>query len=441
MTPADPTTDPSRSELARVIGVRALTLSVVNVVVGSAIFVVPAAVAAAMGSTAVAAYVVTAALVLLVALCFAEAASRVTATGGAYAYVERTFGPGPGFVVAWLQWLANGSLSAATVANALVGTVSVVAPGLGAGVPRLAVLALVFGGLAWINVRGTREGVRTVVVLTVLKLVPILLLLVWGAHLVRPSELAWTDPIRIGGLGQGLLLLVFGLTGMEIALTPTGEVTNPSRTVPIAAVAGVGLAAGLYVAMHLLAQGILGAELARFPEAPLAEVAGRVFGSGGRVLMLVAALVSTLGYLSGDLLATPRSIHALAEDGLLPAWLGRLHPRFRTPHMAVVAYATVTAVFAAAGSFAELAMLNAIGVLVIYLGVVLALFKLRREGVVADREPIRLPGGALIPAVALVLVVGLLWVAPRDQQLAGLGFVALCGIMYAIRRRTTARSS
>lgn len=427
-------TGSERPALARVIGVRALTLSVVNVVIGSAIFVVPAGVALEMGSTAVVAYLVAAALVLLVALCFAEAASRVTATGGAYAYVERAFGPGPGFVVAWLQWLANGAVSSATVANALVGTLSVLAPVLGSGVPRLAVMAVVFGGLAWINVRGTREGVRAVVVLTVLKLVPILLLLAWGAHLIQPAQLAWTDPIRMGGFGRALLLLVFGLTGMEIALTPTGEVTNPSRTVPIAAVTGVGIGAGLYVAMHLLAQGVLGPELARFQEAPLAEVAARVFGSGGRFLMLAAALVSTLGFLSGDMLATPRSIHALAEDGLMPAWLGRIHPRFRTPHLAVIAYVALTAVIAAAGSFAQLAMLNAIGVLVIYLGVVLSLFKLRRERVTADREPILMPGGPVIPVVALLLVIGLLWVAPIEQQLAGLGFVVLCAIIYRLRR-------
>ncbi len=427
-------TESERPALARVIGVRALTLSVVNVVIGSAIFVVPAGVALEMGSTAVVAYLVAAALVLLVALCFAEAASRVTATGGAYAYVERAFGPGPGFVVAWLQWLANGAVSSATVANALVGTLSVLVPVLGSGVPRLVVMAVVFGGLAGINVRGTREGVRTVVVLTVLKLVPILLLLAWGAHLIQPSQLAWTDPIRVGGFGRALLLLVFGLTGMEIALTPTGEVTNPSRTVPIAAVTGVGIGAGLYVAMHLLAQGVLGPELARFQEAPLAEVAARVFGSGGRLLMLAAALASTLGFLSGDMLATPRSIHALAEDGLMPAWLGRIHPRFRTPHLAVIAYVALTAVIAAAGSFAQLAMLNAIGVLVIYLGVVLSLFKLRRERVVADREPILMPGGPVIPVVALLLVIGLLWVAPIEQQLAGLGFVVLCAIIYRLRR-------
>ena len=425
----------SGTELKRVIGVRTLTLSIVNMVVGSAIFVVPAGAAQELGSTAVLAYFVAAAMVLVVALCFAEAASRVTTTGGGYAYVARAFGPAAGFVTASLQWLANGVLSAAAVANALIGTLGAAVPSLATGVPRAVLMVAMFGVLGWVNVRGAQSGARTVVVLTILKLAPLLLLLVWGLHLIEPAHLVWVDQPTIASLGRGSLLLVFALTGMEIALTPTGEITNPSRTVPLAALLGVSTTAALYIGMHLLAQGVLGPDLPKFPAAPLAEVADRVFGPGGRTLLLVAAVVSMVGYLSGDLLSSPRSVFALAEDGLLPAPLARVHPRYQTPYVAVIGYAALSCLLAVAGSFTQLVLLNAIGVLLIYLGVVLAVFKLRRDGVRADREPLRMWGGPLIPILALGLVVALLAVAPAGQQIAAVAFVAICAMIYDVGRR------
>ena len=431
----------SGTELKRVIGLKTLTLSIVNMIVGSAIFVVPAGAARELGSTAILAYLIAAALVLVVALCFAEAASRVTATGGAYAYVDRAFGPGPGFVVASLQWVANGILAAAAVANALVATLGTVAPVLGSGVPRVVLMGGVFGVLGWINVRGAESGARAVVGFTVLKLAPLLLLLALGLRFVEPTHLLWVDQPTIGSLGRASLLLVFALTGMEIALTPTGEITNPSRTVPLAAVLGVSTTALLYIGMHLMAQGVLGPELARFQAAPLAEVADRVFGPAGRTLLLVAAVVSMLGYLSGDLLATPRALLALASDGLLPAPLVRIHPRYRTPHVAIIGYVVASFGFAVAGSFAQLALLNAIGVLVIYLAVVLSVFKLRRDQVRSDREPLTMPGGPLVPTVAFVMVAVLLGAAPWAQQEAAIGFVAICVIAYLARRRGTRRKT
>src|SRR5436309_4227570 len=180
------------AELVRAIGVRALTLNVVNFIVGSAIFVVPATVAADLGASGFLAYLLAALVVLVIALCFAEAGSRVTATGGAYAYVQRAFGPGTGFVVASLLWFANGTLASAAVANALVGTVGSVAPPLGGGLPRALLLLAIYGTFCAVNVRGVEAGSRTVATLTVLKLAPLLLLVVVAVWSIDPHRLVWT---------------------------------------------------------------------------------------------------------------------------------------------------------------------------------------------------------------------------------------------------------
>lgn len=427
-------------DVKRVIGVRTLTLSVINFIVGSAIFVVPASVAKELGSAAVLGYLVAAALVLVVALCFAEAGSRVTATGGAYAYVERAFGPWAGFVVASLMWVANGVVACAAVSNVLVGTLGSVFPALNGGLPRTAFLFVVIGGFAVLNVRGAKAGSGAVVVLTLLKLSPLLVLLIAGLGSVDAANFAWVDPPTIGSLGRASLILVFALTGMEIAMTPTGEVVNPSRTVPMAAVLGVVVTAALYIAVHMVAQGVLGPELKTFDAAPLAEVAGRVLGPFGKTLLVVGAAVSTTGYLSGDLLATPRSLFALATNRLMPAALARIHPRSQTPYIAIVVYSALAFLFSVGGSFQQMAILNVVGVLCIYLAVVLSVFKLRRDEVVADREPLRLPAGPLIPALALGLIVVLLAGTTRAEQLAGVGFIAVVSVFYLVWART-ARST
>lgn len=426
--------------LRRVIGVRTLTLSVINFIIGSAIFVVPAVAAKELGSAAVLAYLVAALLVLTVALCFAEAGSRVTATGGAYAYVERAFGPWAGFVVATLMLVANGVVAVAAVANVLVGSLSMVVPSLGSGGTRAVFLTAVFAGFALLNIRGAKAGSRAIVILTVLKLAPLLILLVAGLGSVQVSNLRWTDPPTVGGLTRGSLLLVFALTGMEMALTPTGEVENPARTVPIAALLGVAVTAALYMGIHLVAQGVLGVGLASFSAAPLAEVAERVLGPVGRGLMVAGAVVSTTGYLSGDMFSTPRSLYALASDGLLPRGLSAVHQRFQTPWVAIAIYGAVSLLLTILGTFQQLAILNAVGVLTIYLAVILALFKLRRDGVVSDRAPLALPGAAAIRPAALGLTLVLLATAARGELLAVAAFLAVASLFYFGWRRASANS-
>lgn len=116
-----------------------------------------------------------------------------------------------------------------------------------------------------------------------------------------------------------------------MALAPSGEVKNPARTVPRAVYAALVLTTILYVLIQLVGQGILGAELAKHPDTPLAEAASRFLGNAGRALMLVGATLSAFGFITSDILSAPRIIFAFGRDGVLPAWFAHIHPRFRTP--------------------------------------------------------------------------------------------------------------
>ena len=149
-------------------------------------------------------------------------------------------------------------------------------------------------------------------------------------------------------------MLIFAFLGVEIALGPSGEVRDPARTVPRALFLALATTTTLYLLIERVAQGLLGPAIADFASAPLAEAASRVLGSGGRLLVIGGAIVSMFGYVAGDMLGSPRSLYALGRDGILPAALARVHPRFHTPHVAIVVYAMLIAALAVSSSFTQL---------------------------------------------------------------------------------------
>src|SRR5262249_25692756 len=150
------------------------------------------------------------------------------------------------------------------------------------------------------------------------------------------------------------------------ALVPSGEITNPARTVPRAILIALTTTTTIYLAVQAVAQGVLGAALPAHAEAPLADVMARLAGPGGRVLVIGGAAVSMLGYMASDLLGSPRALYALARDRMLPAVLGRVHARFHTPYVAVVVYAAVAAVLAGTGTFSQLTIISNVAILSLY---------------------------------------------------------------------------
>ena len=435
-----PTTPPDAPTLVRALGVRALAANIVNTIVGSGIFVLPAVVAAILGPAAVIAYIVCAALVALFGLCFAEVGSRVHVSGGAYAYAEAAFGPYVGFSVGLLLLCAE-MVASAAVATIFVGSLSALLPGGGGIVSRAALLILLYAILAIVNVRGVHAGARLMELLTASKLVPLVLLVVAGMFVLHPAYLRWTGVPPLTDIGRASLVLMFAFTGVEGPLTSSGEVRNPSYTVPRAVLLGLSAVALLYAGLQVVSQGVLGPALAATTDAPLGAVAERALGSPGRTLILVAAIVSALGYVSGDMLASPRLLFAFGRDGLLPARLGAIHLRFRTPHIAIIAYAALSCAVALSGSFRVLAVLSAVGILGVDLACCLAVLELRRRDVRADGVPFRIAGGPVVPLLACAVVLWLLTSARAVEFLAAAGVLAVSALLYLLRRRRLLRAS
>jgi basic amino acid/polyamine antiporter, APA family len=418
-------------ELVRAIGVRGLTANIVNTTVGAGIFVLPGLVARDLGAAAPLAYLACAVAMTFIVASFAMAGSRVSLTGGIYAYVEVAFGPFVGFLIGFLVWLSC-VLAAASVATALAASVALSVPAFEIPVVRSLGLGLVFATLAAVNVRGVAVGARLVEVITVAKLLPLLLLVAVGLSWVRPEHLAieWAAPERIG---TASLTLLFAFVGIEVALAPSGEIRDPARTVPRAVFLALGLTTLLYLLLQLVAYAVLGPALGTFVDAPLAEVAARTLGPLGKSLILVGGAISMLGFLTSDALGTPRSLYAFARDGLLPAALARLHPRFHTPWLAILVNVGIVWALASAGTFTTLLLLSNVAVLSAYLLCCLAAIELQRRNVQTGGRPFVLPGGPLVPVLACVVVLWLLSGATAPELAMTGGAVVVAALLFVLR--------
>lgn len=427
-----------KASLRRVIGVRGLAAAIFNITIGAAIFVLPAHVAANLGAAAPLAYLVCAVATALIALCIAEAGSRVPRSGGPYAYVEAAFGPYAGFLCGVLLWLGI-TLAMGAVATVLTDAGGKLVPALAGPVPRAVFLIVVVAGLAVVNIRGAALGSQVSGVATVAKVVPLIAFVLLGLSHVRTENLALGSLPSLARLGESGLLLMFAFFGMESALQVSGEVRDGARAVPRAialAVTGVGV---LYISVQLVAQGILGTALAA-PEtakAPLAAAAVQFAGPAGSVFILIAMIVSTFGFMTATMLSTPRTLYALAVDGYLPQQLTLVHAAHRTPHVAIAVQGVIVFAIAVTGTYVRLAVVANVPILLVYLGCCLAVWRLRRLGAGAAEQPFVMPGGGVVPWVASALIVALLVRATADAWEVTGGVMAASSLAFLVRRWST----
>jgi APA family basic amino acid/polyamine antiporter len=430
MTETGTDTGTDGAALRRVLGPGTLALIFANGIIGAGIFAVPGLVAASLGSATALGYAICAVLVMLIFLCFAEAGSRVHDSGGAYAYVEAAFGPFVGFIAANLMWFGYGACLDAALADVLVSALATAVPALTQPLPRALALVALFASMAGVNVMGVKTGARLIVVLTVLKLLPLLLLFVVGIPHIDLSRLFPDSMPSASTLGSGVLLLMFAFVGGESSLSASGELRSPSRTVPLGLAMGMATVVGLYFGLQLVAEGVLGADLPLQTTSPLAAVAEQILGPWGRTLLLGAVSLSIFSSLNGDVLLLPRGLYAAAKDGLLPAPLAKVHPRFQTPYVAIIVFAAIACALAVLGAFKPLAILGTSSVLLVDVFVCLAVLRLRQRGVQTADAPFVIPGGPLVPILGAAVCVWVLTNLSREELLGLSALVFFSGGLY-----------
>jgi APA family basic amino acid/polyamine antiporter len=420
--------------LKREIGAVGLALNAINLTIGAGIFVLPAVVAQNLGRSAFIAYILCGLLVILIMLCYAEIGSKVTTSGGSYAYVEKAFGPLAGFLINTIFWFGFSALSNAAVVNALADMLAIWFPAFAFLYVRVIFFILLFGLLSFINIRGVKEGAHFAGAMSLLKLTPLILLIVVGLFSISTDNLAVKTWPAIKSIGETALTLFFAFMGIETALNVSGEIKNPRKAVPKGIFMGVFGVLVVYMLLQLVAQGVLGDQLAVHKEAPLASLAIKLIGAIGGTIILITGLVSMLGMIGGDVLASPRLLFAASKDKLLPDILGRIHPKFATPYWSIAVYSLVIVILASSGGFKQLATLSSSSVLIIYLAVVLAMIKLRYKKEDAGDAGFKIPGGLTIPILAVIAICWFLYQVTWPEVKAMGIFFLLCTGFYFINR-------
>ncbi len=416
--------------LKRVVGITGLSLNIVNLTVGAGIFVLPAIVGIELGSFSIFAYIFCGVIMATIMLCYAEIGTRITNSGGSYAYVEAAFGDLAGFVVSWLAVFGWSILGSAALMNIVADSLSVIFPVLTITWVRALLFAVLLGFLLVTNIRGAKEGVAFIKVITIIKLLPLLAIVIFGFSYIDSENLQWENLPSLNTFSNSTLALFFAFAGFETALGASGEIKNPKRTIPFGILIGGGLVMVLYMLLQIVTQGVLGEGIGLVKDGPLAAVAEKIVGAIGGVILLVAAAISCFGAVSSDILNTPRVIFAGSNDGLFPKFLGKVHPKFATPHWSIASFVALIFIFSMAGDFKQLALLASAAILLIYLMVVLATIKFRMKKEESSEGIFKIPGGLTIPIIGIASIVWLLTSLGKSDIIATSIFIAVVCVIY-----------
>jgi APA family basic amino acid/polyamine antiporter len=346
----------------------------VGVMIGSGIFLLPT-VLAPYGLLSFGGWLITGAGSILLALVFAQLASRTTRSGGPYVYTQEAFGTLPGFVIAWGYWISYWTAVPA-VAIAFVGYLTVFVPQLTDNPVAQAVTAL---GAIWtltlINMRGLKEGGFVQLVMTLLKLIPLFAIIGLGLAAGQTANLPAFNPTNgspIAVLAATALLTMWAFVGFESATAPAAAVKDAQRVIPRALLIGTITVTFIYLAATASVMLLVPADVLANSTSPFAEAA-RGFGAWGPTLITIGALISTAGSLNGNIFVSGQMPMAVALDGLAPRILTKLS-KGGSPYIALLLSSTMGSLLLVAnysrgliGAFTFLLMMSTLATLVPYL--------------------------------------------------------------------------
>ena len=425
---------PSAPALRRELGRWDLSAIGVNQVIGGAVFALPASLAAASGRWSPLLIVGVGLVTLMIATTFAEVSSRFDATGGPYLFTRAAFGRFAAFEVGWMQWFSRVA-SWASVINVLVASLGFYWPAVTVGAPRAVLLTWLVAALVILNVIGIRQSAAFVNALTIGKLLPLVIFVAVGIFSIDISQVLPNAELPFAKLSATALLLVFAFGGYEVVPVVAGEARDPRREMPFALIATILLVIPLLAITQVIAM----STLPDLPHSrtPLADASARLIGAGGAVMITIGALLSTTGNNMGNLLSGSRNLFALAEQGDLPPFVGRVHSRFRTPVNAILITAVVALILAVSGTFVTMAAASAISRLIVYFATCACALRLRGMDATGAVAPalFRVPLGPVIPAAAMTIALVIVLAATPAQLVGGAFTLAVGAALFLIARR------
>ena len=341
------------------------------------IFGLPAKVHALIGTWSLVAFFACAMIISFIVVCYAEVASRFSATGGPYLYAREAFGPVVGFEVGWLYWIVRVTTFAANC-NLLITYFGFFVPQASQGTFRVASISVVVLTIFVVNLIGVKQSAMMTNIFTAGKLIPLFVFVAVGIFFIQPENFTFDTVPEYGAFSSAVLLLIYAFVGFEVGVVMGGETKDPQRNTPIALFVALGVVAVLYILIQVVSIGTLSG-LAQ-SERPLADAGAIFLGTYGAAFITVGALVSILGNLNVGLLGSTRLLFAMSENGDLPSTLSRTHESFKTPWVSILLTSVVILILTIFSTFLTALAIATITRLLVYATTCLALPVFRRRG-------------------------------------------------------------
>lgn len=426
--------------LSRSINLLGATALVVGIIIGASIFVQPSAITGGVPSewAAYAVWIASGVLTLFGALIAAELASAYPHAGGVYVFLREAFTPGVAFLWGWAMFWTMHTGIIAVIAMVFARYVAFFVPAADAGQRAYAVAAIV--ALTGVNYAGVKQGSLVQTTLTIVKVgaVAAIILVAFGAGgdrapLVASSVEAASGPLTMHTFALALVAGLFAFGGWHMVTYAAEETRDPERTIPRALVIGVTIVTVSYVALNAAYFHVLPASAIARSTRVAADAADVVLGRGGAAIMSAIVVVSTLGALNGVILAGPRAYLAMARDGLLARWAAAIHPRFQTPHRAILLQGAWAVLLVSTGTYRVLFTRVVYTEWIFFALMALGLMRLRRRP--GYTPAYRVWGYPVIPVVFIVcsayVVLNQVLTDPRES-LVGLLLVGIGWPVYLL---------
>jgi len=429
-------------KLARRLGVFDAALIVMGGIIGSGIFRNPSVVAQRVHTPALILIVWACGgvVALLGAFIFAELAARRPSDGGLYAYMRDAYHPVVAFMYGWTLLLVSQSGGAAASAITFAGYLQRLGPGWHVNQNFIAAATLAF--LTIVNCLGVRAGAGVQNFLMLLKIGAIAGLIAVGLF-AQPSSAAAAPVAGFTGnwdmltaMGVAMIPVLFAYSGWQTSSFMTGELKNPQRTLPLGMIWGVAGVVVLYMLVNFVCVHALGPRGLMNTDTPASDVLQLVFGPRGAQVIAAAVMLSTFGFMSNQILTSPRVYHAMAQDGLFFKPVGWVHPRTRVPAIAIGLQGLFAIIIALLGFYDQILNYVTSVDYVFFALAALALFIFRARDRRASAEiprGRRVPGHPISTAIFLVISVGVVldtYIKYPQNSLIGLAILLIAIPIY-----------
>jgi len=419
------------TDLARTTGRFGTGVIALNGIIGSGIFALPAIAMQQAGYFSPWVFLIAALLITTIALSFARAASFFKETGGPVVYTTHSFGRFVGFQTGWLLYISRvAGLAAST--NLLVSYASWFVPALDTPLIRPMAVAALISFYTWVNYIGVRNSLTLLHVLTVLKLAPLFLLVLFGLPSAELDFVIGADIPEIRALGESILIIMYAFIGFEVAVINAGESKNPKVDIPIALMTTVALVSVFYIVIQIVSisvdPGIADTKT------PLAQVAERLLGPIGASILAMGAVFSIAGSSATSMLVGPRLTFALSKLETIPQWFAAVHPKFSTPGNSILFCGALGILLGVSGGFVWLATIST---LVRFITYALTIASLPRIEKTMNKDPkqFAIPGGLIVPVIAFLLSIWLMGHASLKAWGAAIALSLIGSAFYFVRRQ------